>query len=210
MTDVLIADDHPVVLEGLAALLSGTRFNVTSRCANGQEVLRALESGRPDLLVLDINMPPPSGLALLKDLQGRGLAARTVLLTSNLSNSELAEALELGAGGLVLKESAARRLLQCLDTVDQGDPWFDPDVMRRLANAKPSPWPRSETRPGDLTVRELDVLRLTATGSRNKDIGVALGITDGTVKMYLHSIYQKLGVSNRVEMVNTARANGLL
>lgn len=210
MTAVLIADDHPVVLEGLAALLTGTRFTVICRCANGQEVLRVLEDGHPDLLVLDLNMPAPNGLLLLRHLQTIGLANRTLLLTSSLSPEELAEALNFGVGGLVLKESAARLLLRCLDAMDQGEQWLDPEVTRRLVVRGPSLRGGSADRPGGLTAREIDVLRLAATGSRNKEIARDLGLTEGTVKAYLHSIYQKLNVANRMEMVNAGREGGLI
>lgn len=210
MTAVLIADDHPVVLAGLAALLVGTKYSVVSQCGSGQDVLRALESIAIDILVLDVNMPRPNGIELLRDLQSRGLAGRTVLLTSSLSPEELTEALELGVGGLVLKESAARQLLRCLEAVETGEQWLDPELTRRLLNGSRSPQGRPTDPNGGLTARESEVLKLAALGSRNKEIGRALGITEGTVKMYLHSIYQKLGVTNRMEMVNVARQQRLM
>lgn len=210
MTSVLIADDHPIVLEGLVSLLIGTTFAVTSRCRGGVEVLQTLERAIPDVLVLDLNMPRPNGIELLRLLEPRGLSGRTVLLTSNLSSEQLTEALDLGVGGLVLKESAARQFLRCLEAVEAGEPWLDPELTRRLVRAPLSPQtPRDDVNRG-LTSRELDVLRHAAEGSRNKEIGRALGLTEGTIKMYLHSIYQKLGVTNRMEMVNVARRQRLL
>ena len=210
MTAVLIADDHPVVLEGLAALLMGTKYSVVSRSAGGQDVLRALESSTPDILVLDLNMPRPNGIELLRHLQSRGVAGRTVLLTSSLTPEQLTEALELGVGGLVLKESAARQLLHCLDAVEMGEQWLDPALTRRLIRGGLSSEGRASEGDGGLSPRELEVLRIAAKGSRNKEIGRDLGLTEGTVKMYLHSIYQKLGVANRMEMANAARQRGLL
>lgn len=210
MTAVLIADDHPVVLEGIAALLGGTKYSVVARCADGQDVLRALESNVLDILVLDINMPRPNGIELLRDLETRGLAAKTVLLTSSLTSEQLTEVLGLGVGGLVLKESAARQLLRCLEAVEMGEQWLDPELTRRLIGGGLSPQGSTAGRNGGLTAREMEVLKLAAEGNRNKEIGRALGLTEGTVKMYLHSIYQKLGVTNRMEMVNAARQQGLL
>ena len=210
MTAVLIADDHPIVLEGLASLLIGTKFAVAFRCTGGEEVLRTLESGVPDILVLDINMPRPDGIELLRILEARGLAARTVLLTSSLSPEQMAEALGLGVGGLVLKESAARQFLRCLEAVETGEQWLDPELTRRLVGAGRTTPSGTEERNGGLTSRELEVLKLAASGSRNKEIGRSLGLTEGTVKMYLHAVYQKLSVANRMEMVNAAREKGLL
>lgn len=210
MPSVLIADDHPVVLEGIAALLSGSGFSEIVRCASGQDVLRALEDAPVDLFVMDINMPPPTGLDLLRELHGRGLAGRTVLLTSSLTSEQLTEALGLGVGGLVLKESAARQLLRCIEAVELGEQWLDPELTRRLVTSSLAPQSGTARPSGGLTARELEVLKRAATGSRNKEIGRELGLTEGTVKMYLHSIYQKLGVSNRMEMVNAARQRRLL
>lgn len=209
MTAVLIADDHPVVLEGLAALLRGTIYSVVVRCTSGQDVLRALDSVGIDIFLLDLNMPRPNGLELVRDLRIRGLAQRAVLLTSSLTQEQLTEALELGVGGLVLKESAARQLLRCLETVETGEQWIDPELTRRFVRG-PFLGSGSKDRNEGLTSRELEVLKLVATGSRNKEIGRTLSLTEGTVKTYLHSIYQKLEVSNRIEMVNAARKKGLL
>lgn len=210
MTTVLIADDHPIVLEGIAALLGGTKYTVPVRCAGGQDVLRALDSEAPDILLLDLNMPRPNGIELLRDLQTRGLAGKTVLLTSSLTSEQLTEALGLGVGGLVLKESAARQLIRCLEAVETGEQWLDPELTRRLVGGGLSPQSSTTDKNGGLTPRELEVLKLAAEGDRNKEIGRALGLTEGTIKMYLHSIYQKLGVTNRMEMVNMARQQGLL
>ena len=210
MTEVLIADDHPIVLEGLASLLIGTRFSVAFRCKGGEDVLRTLEGGAPDILVLDINMPRPNGIELLRDLAARGLAGRTVLLTSSLTPEQLTDALGLGVGGLVLKESAARQFLRCLETVEMEEQWVDPELTRRLVGGGLSSQGGGAGQNGGLTGREMDVLKLAAVGSRNKEIGRTLSITEGTVKMYLHSIYQKLNVTNRMEMVNAAREKGLL
>jgi DNA-binding NarL/FixJ family response regulator len=210
MTAVIIADDHPVVLEGIAALLGGTKYSVVARCAGGQDVLRALDNVAVDILVLDLNMPRPNGIELLRDLETRGLAGRSVLLTSSLTPEQLTEVLGLGVGGLVLKESAARQLLRCLEAVEAGEQWLDPELTRRLVGGSLLPQPSTTDRNGGVTSRELEVLKLAAEGSRNKEIGRALGLTEGTVKMYLHSVYQKLGVTNRMEMVNVARQQGLL
>lgn len=212
MTCVLIADDHPVVLAGVEALLKQSAYFVVARCANGEEVLRATIATHPDLLILDLNMPPPSGLELLKLSEMQAFASKTVLLTSELSPSELKIALQSKVGGLVLKESAAQLLLSCLDSVAGGEQWIDPQITRQLLHDQghsqeqaPSP-----SLPVAFTPRERDVVKLAAQGNRNKEIGRALGLTEGTVKAYLHSASRKLQASNRVELVNAARQGRMI
>lgn len=206
---VLIADDHPIVLEGLVALFHGSGHSVIARCTSGLEVLDALQRVAPDILVLDLNMPPPDGLEIARTLRQRGHPAKIVLLSSNLDDGEIIEAMRLGIDGIVLKETAAQQLIVCLDTVRQGRRWFDPEVAARALNTAMRQGPAA--RPADqLTARELDVARLVARGMRNKEVARALTITEGTVKMYLHNIYEKLNVASRVELANLAREQGLL
>jgi two-component system nitrate/nitrite response regulator NarL len=156
------------------------------------------------------NMPPPNGLMLLQNIRRKDIASKSVLLTSSLSSDDLAQALKLGVGGIVLKESAARLLVRCLESVFRGEQWLDPELTRRLVGLNGSAQKQDGRPPSGLTPRELEVLRLAAKGNRNKEIGRALDITEGTVKMYLHSVYQKLEVTNRMEMVNSARMLNLL
>ncbi len=154
-------------------------------------------------------MPAPNALEIAQTLRQRRYPARIVLLTSDLADPEIIEAMNLGVAGIVLKETAAQQLLTCLDTVASGQRWFDPEIARRFMNrAVPSsPPPQSAER---LTARELDVARLVARGLRNKQIARELSITEGTVKMYLHNVYEKLNVTSRVELANVAREEGLL
>ena len=206
---VLIADDHPIVLEGLAALLQGSAHSVVARCCNGTEVLEALHRDEPDILVLDLNMPAPNALEIARTLKQRPQPARIVLLTSELADIEIVEAMRLGIAGIVLKETAAQQLLTCLDTVGSGQQWFDPEIARRAMNM--AVWNAPAVRAAErLTRRELDVARLVARGLRNKDVARELSITEGTVKMYLHNIYEKLNLDGRVELANIAREQGLL
>jgi len=208
-TTILVADDHPIVLEGLVALFQGTRHSVIARCTSGTEVLDALQRVEPDILLLDLNMPQPDGLEIARLLKQNGHPARIVLLTSQLHDEDIVAAMRLGINGIMLKETAAQQLIACLDAVCQGRQWFDAEVASRALNTAmwQSPTPRAADQ---LTGRELDVARLVARGLRNKEVARQLSITEGTVKMYLHNIYEKLNVASRVELANLAREQGLL
>ena len=206
---ILIADDHPIVLEGLVALLEASGHSVIARCASGPEVLEALQRLQPDILLLDLNMPAPDGLEIARSLTEPARRAGIVLLTSTLDDSQIAQAVRLGVGGIVLKESASQQLIACLDAVRSGRQWFDPEVAKRAISARGPDDPTS--RPAErLTPRELDVARLVARGLRNKEVARQLSITEGTVKMYLHSIYEKLNIGSRLELANIARERRLL
>jgi two-component system nitrate/nitrite response regulator NarP len=208
-TTILVADDHPIVLEGLVALFQGSGHTVIAKCTSGPEVFDALQRLKPDILLLDLNMPPPDGLEIARLLKQRGHSARIVLLTSHLHDEDIVAAMRLGINGIMLKETAAQQLIACLDAVCQGRQWFDPEVASRALNSAlwQSPTPRAADQ---LTSRELDVARLVARGMRNKEVARQLSITEGTVKMYLHNIYEKLNLGSRVELANLAREQGLL
>ncbi|WP_146592500.1 response regulator [Puniceibacterium confluentis] len=207
MSRILIADDHPIFLEGLATLLEGAGYDVVARCKTGAEVLEALVREKPDLLLLDVSMPPPTGLEIVRVVKEAQDPVKIVLLTSSLDDLQTLEAIELGVNGLVLKESAPRQLVQCFNAVRAGDNWYDPQIARRALDvALSSQRPASPTA-SLLTNRELQVTRLVAAGLRNKEIACELKISEGTVKMYLHTIYEKSRVGNRVELVNLAHAN---
>ncbi len=204
---VIIADDHPIVLDGLAQLFSAERdLELVQRCTNGNEALAAVRRERPDVLVLDVRMPGRSGLEVLRSLAEEKSPTRVVLFSGQMNEAEVVAALRLGAAGIVLKESAPRKLLQCIRTVVAGEPWIDP------AAAHPSrqklAW--SEDPSKALTRRELDIVRMVAVGARNKKIAEQLGISEGTVKMHLHTIYEKLEISGRVELSIYAREHALM
>lgn len=208
---IVLADDHRIVLDGLAQLLSlESDFEVLARCADGEEALAAVERTQPDVLVADVKMPGLTGLELLKRLHEQGSATRVVLLTAHMTDAQVVEAVRLNVGGIILKEAASRALVQCVRTVAAGGKWLDQQtvhgalesMLRREAGITKA----SKT----LTKRELEIVRMVATGLRNKQIGEKLAISEGTVKMHLHSIYEKLAISGRVELSNYAREHGLV
>jgi len=210
-TRVIIADDHPIVLDGLAQLFAGEKdFDVVVRCSSGDEALSALRRVRPDIAVLDIRMPGVNGMELLRHVYDEGLPTRVVLLTAEISDDAVVEAVRLGVAGIVLKEMAPRVLLQSVRAVAAGEKWLDDSAMRRALDKMM----RREAGLADavrvLTPREVEVVKMVATGMRNKQIAERLNITEGTVKIHLHSIYQKLGVSGRVELSIYAREKSLV
>jgi DNA-binding NarL/FixJ family response regulator len=207
----LIADDHPIVLDGLVQLFAGEKdLEVVVRCSTGDEAMAALRRVRPDVAVLDIRMPGMTGIDLLRQVHDEHLPTRIILLTAEISDESVVGAVRLGVAGIVLKETAPRVLLQSVRAVAAGEKWLDDGAMRRALDSML----RREAGLADavrvLTPRELEIVRMVATGLRNRQIAEKLNITEGTVKIHLHSIYQKVNVSGRVELSIYARDKSLV
>ena len=208
---LVLADDHPIVLDGLENLFrQEADFTVVGRCVNGEEALRAVREYRPDVLILDIRMFRMDGLAVLREMKKEGLSTRVVLLTVALDEDQVVEAIRLGVSGMVLKEMAPRLLVQCVRKVHAGEQWLERQsfgramerMLRREAGAREIA--------GILTPREIEIVRMAATGLRNKQIAEKLFISEGTAKIHLHNIYEKLGLSDRLELARYARDKGLV
>jgi two-component system nitrate/nitrite response regulator NarP len=207
-TRLLIADDHPLVLDGIEALFRNTEYDIVARCRDGAQAMEAMAEARPDVMLLDLQMPVRTGLDILRALKAEQNPVRVVLLTASLTNAQALEAIQLGVDGLVLKEAAPRQLVQCLETVRSGQQWLDPEATRKALKQALDKGPGREGEPR-LTAREIDIVRLVARGMRNKEIASEVSITEGTVKMHLHNIYDKLGVSTRTELAMYARDHDL-
>lgn len=203
MKKVLVADDHPIMLAGIEAVLRGTRFEVVATASDGTSVVELVERVDPDILVLDVRMPGMSGVDILRTLRRRGDLRPVVLLTAQLGDQALLEAAELGVNGLLLKEGAQNLLVTCLDHVVNGRKWIDREVMQRALDLKLKGGARAGM--AGLSARERQISHLVAQGKRNRDIAAELGITEGTVKVRLHKIYDKLGVGSRTELAILAR-----
>lgn len=207
---VVVADDHPIVLEGLSQLFTLEKdFQVVERCSSGEEALAAVERLKPDVLVLDVRMPRMGGLAVLRELAGRKTPTRVVLLTAEINDNEVLEAIRLGVSAIVLKETASQTLLQTARAASRGEQTLDDRSVRRALDHVLRREAGVAAAQRILTPRELDLVRMVATGLRNKQIAEALSISEGTVKIHLHSIYAKLGVSGRVELTLYAREHAL-
>lgn len=201
MKRVLLADDHPIILSGEEALLRNSRYEVVARVADGDAVLEVLEDAAPDVLILDIRMPGCSGLEVLRRLRARGDERAVILLTADIDVESANEALRLRANAIVLKETAGESLLSCLDAVGRGERWIDDKLKSGMLTESPP----AASALSALSPREREVADLVITGLRNRDIAAALGITEGTVKVHLYKVYEKLEVSSRTELVIYAR-----
>lgn len=202
MTRLIVADDHPIVLRGIEGLFDPAEFEIVALCGDGATALAHIEQGACDVAVLDISMPGLTGVEILKEVRRRGLPVRIVLLTSSIDDDALIEVVRDGVDGLVLKEAAGEALVDCVRAVCRGEQWIDREAMGRALRKLSAP------APARLTERETDVARLVAQGLRNKEIAFRAGISEGTVKMHLHNIYEKLGVGSRTELVLHVRDKG--
>jgi DNA-binding NarL/FixJ family response regulator len=206
---LVVVDDHPVVLEGLERLfrLEGD-LAIVARCVNAGEALEAVRLHRPDVLLLDLRLSGGSGLDVLDQLRREDLPTRAVLLAGSINEDELMEALQLGARGIVLKEMAPELLIRCIRTVHEGGRWLENGFLGRALEGILER--DGVARPGRLALsaRELEVVRLVATGHHNREIAESLHIAEGTVKVHLHNVYEKLGIDGRVELTIYARDHG--
>ena len=207
---LILADDHPIVLEGLAQLFRvEPEFHVEARCRDGEEALCEVRARRPDVLVLDVRMPRRDGLEVLRAIRLEGLTTRVVLLTAALEEEELVEALRLGVGGVVLKEMAPQLLLEAVKEVHSGGSWLDKGSVSRVLSKLLEREEVAKEVAQVLTPREIEIVRMVARGLRNRAVAEQLTITEGTVKIHLHNIYQKLGVDGRLELAVYAQSKGL-
>jgi DNA-binding NarL/FixJ family response regulator len=208
---LILADDHPLILDGLENLFRLEKdFKVLARCLHGEETLAALRKYKPDILILDIRMPGKSGLAVLQAMREENLNTPVVLLTAAVDEKEVVEAIRLGVRGLVLKELAPKLLVQCLRQVHAGGLWLEKhSVTTALATLLQHETGRQQAAQ-ILTPREIEIVKHVAGGLRNIEIAKRLFISEGTVKMHLHNIYQKLDLDNRTKLTRYAQDKNLV
>ncbi|MDR7183213.1 MULTISPECIES: response regulator transcription factor [Microbacterium] len=209
MIRLLIADDHPVVRAGLAGLLSDEPgFEVVAEASDGDEAVRLAGATRPDVVLMDLRMPHVDGVAATARIAG-GEAGdpppRVLILTTYESDDQILAAIEAGATGYLLKAAPQAEIVAGIRSVAAGQSALSPQVAVRLVERMRRPEPETV-----LTARELDVLRLVATGHSNKQIAVVLGIGESTVKTHLLKVFEKLGVADRTRAVTLAMERGLL
>ena len=208
---LVVADDHPLILDALQQLFSlESDFQLLACCRNGAETIQAMKAYQPDVLILDIRMPGQDGLAVLREMRQEHCPTRVVLLTAGLEEHEALEAVRLGAHGVVLKEMASHLLVQCVRKVHAGGQWVERHSVSRALETMLRHQDGLRDVTGLLTPRELEIVRLAAQGFRNKRIAETLSISLGTVKLHLHHIFKKLPIDSRLALTLYARDKGLV
>jgi DNA-binding NarL/FixJ family response regulator len=207
---ILIVDDHPVVREGLAGMISTQGdMRVVGEAGNGVEALRLAQSQLPDLILMDLQMPNLDGAAAIRQIRKEQPDCRILVLTAFDSDERILHSIEAGAQGYLLKGVPRDGLFRAIRVVAEGGSLLQPSVAAKLLNRVGQMLKQEETAE-HLTDREMEVLRLLARGNRNKEIAEALIISERTVKFHVGVIFQKLGVTNRAEAVSKAIQTGLV
>jgi DNA-binding NarL/FixJ family response regulator len=218
---IVVADDHPIFRDGLCRLLAlEPDFEVVAQAQDGRQVLDVLQQHEPDILLLDLKMPGLDGLATLQRLQSGKHKTRVIVLTASEDKNEFVQAMKLGTSGIVLKQSATDLLIKSIRKVNAGEIWLDSNttaaVMRQFATgadeAPAGGTPPSSSRERErslLSQREREIVALVAQGFKNKEMAEKMFISEQTVKNHLHNIFDKLGVSDRLELALYAIHNNL-
>jgi DNA-binding NarL/FixJ family response regulator len=213
--DIVISDDHPVFREGLRKLLEAEPgFRVVAEASDGEEAVKVVRQFKPKILLLDLSMPKGNGLETLRALKQLGSQTRTIILTAAIEKEQVIEALQLGARGIVLKHSTLQVILKSIRCVSDDQFWVGQesvsDLIQALQRLTPQHRAPEAARNFGLTSRELQVVALIVAGYTNKDLARKLGISEHTAKHHLTNIFDKLGVSNRLELVLFAMNHQLI
>ncbi len=215
---IVVADDHPIFRDGLCKLLALEEdFEVVAQAEDGRQVLEVLQQHEPDILLLDLKMPGLDGLATLQRLQAVKNKTRVIVLTASDDKNEFVQAMRLGTSGIVLKQTATELLIKSIRRVHAGEIWLDSHttaaVIRQFVAADEPPPQLAPASPGrersPLSQREREIVALVAQGFKNKEMAEKMFISEQTVKNHLHNIFDKLGVSDRLELALYAIHNNL-
>jgi len=206
---LVVADDHPVVLDGLTQIFSlEPDFQIVACAKNGDEALEAVRRHQPDIAVLDIRMPGKDGLAVVRELTREKLPTRVVILTA-VGQDEVFDAIRMGVRGVVLKDMAPKLLVHCIREVHAGRRWLENGYATHAVEKLLQREAGTRDVARSLTPRELQIAQMTAKGMHNKAIAEKLSITEGTAKLHLHHIYEKLKVDGRVALMQYLQNCGL-
>jgi len=215
MTDdvirVAIADDEPLVRTGVRAILeSAPQMQVVGEAGSGREAIELVEAHRPDVILLDIEMPRLGGIGALEEIRRRDLKTLVLILTTFGTEENLRRSLTAGADGFLIKASAPAEIIAAVEATAAGGMVIAPRIARHLVDSlRSQPRPQGRSDISALSPRETDVLRLLSRGLSNAEIAVRLHLTEGTVKGYVSAILLSLGASNRVQAALIGYAAGL-
>jgi len=199
---ILVADDHTVVREGLAAIIARRAdMQVVAEAENGQHAVELARQHKPDVILMDLRMPQMGGVEAIIQIRAEQPNARIIVLTTYDGDEDIYRALRAGAKAYLLKDTPRDELLEAIRAVYAGQKRIPPEVAVKLADRMTAE---------ELTPRELEVLRLIVAGKSNKEIGAALSIAEGTVKIHVNNLLGKLGVANRTQAVTEALKRGIV
>lgn len=202
MISVLVADDHGLIRAGIEAVLKDSQFHIVAAVASGEAALSEIEKLDPAIVVLDIDMPGTTGIQALQSLRGNADKRTVIMLVDTITDRQLLAVMRAGIQGIVCKSSEAETLLEALENVSRGQKAINAGLLQRALDL--SLHPRDANPMDRLSPREQRIARLVAHGLKNREIGAELGIGEGTIKVYLHAIYQKLGIVNRTALAMLA------
>src|SRR6478672_3486903 len=214
---VVLADDHPIVRDGLRKLLMlEDDIQIVGEASDGREVLQVVQDTEPDVVILDLRMPKLDGLSALQALQQFNKRARIIILTASEDKNEFVQAMNLGCSGIVLKQTAPELIVKSIRKVHSGEIWLDSHTTAAVMRQFAAP---SDVLPGGsagkgrerspLSQREREIVGLVAQGYKNREMAEKMFISEQTVKNHLHNIFDKLGVSDRLELALYAIHNNL-
>jgi DNA-binding NarL/FixJ family response regulator len=209
---IIVADEHPIFRDGLLRLLENEeRLRIVGETGLGSEVVTLVRELRPDILLLGFSSSPLSPVTTLQEIAASGTSVRTILLTASIDTPDVVAAVQLGAVGVISKESTADVLFKSIDSVMSGHCWVGDTVVSDVASGlRRLNVARRRTKAFGLTRRELDIVRAVVSGHTNKQIARQFSISESTVKRHITHIFDKLGASNRVEVALFAAHHRLL
>ncbi|OKP90454.1 DNA-binding response regulator [Paenibacillus helianthi] len=210
---VLIVDDHQLVRDGLKLIVeTNERFVIIGEAENGQVALRLIEELKPDVILLDLNMPVMSGMETMAALSNKQCEIPVIILTTYNEDELMINALALGAKGYLLKDTNRVHLFRTIESAIRGETLLQPDIMNKVLAAKKNKEGTSSSKKKIpvLTDKEQVILQFVARGYKSKEIAFDMGVTERTVKAHLTSIYSKLGVDSRSQAVATAMEHGII
>lgn len=208
--NILLADDHKMVREGIRCLLENVpEFNVVGEAADGYECISLVNKTKPNIVLLDIDMPDMNGIEALRVIKEQKMICKVIMLTRHNEIDYLMKALEIGCDGYILKESSFDTLKKAIFKVYSGDKYIEPNMMP-LLNANMQEKSNVKKKISELTRREIDVLKMIASGAFNKEIALTLNISERTVKNHVSNIFKKIEVSDRTQAAVFAIKNGII